>query len=75
MATLDLSYEEFATLCDSVLGGAADLVQEPPRAYGGRGCRNPRFRGRWFMASGGFALAAGGRPGLRRRSGFPRGRS
>jgi hypothetical protein len=71
MSTLDLSYEDFAALCEELLGDATETPQRPPRVFGS-GQVNPRFRGRWFVASGGFASA--GRLGLRRRLGFPRGR-
>lgn len=71
MPILTLDYDEFCTLCDRLLGGSQEQPQRPPRLFGG-GELETRFRGRWFHASGGFAIA--GRLGLRRRLGFPRGR-
>jgi len=71
MPILTLDYDEFSALCDRLLGGLHDQPQRPPRIFGG-GQVQSRFRGRWVQASGG--LAAAGRPGLRRRLGFPRSR-
>jgi hypothetical protein len=70
MSTLTLSYQDFAALCEEILG-SDDVLQRPPRSFGGRAMRL-RFRGRWYLAAGGLVEA--GRPGLRRRHGFPRSR-
>jgi hypothetical protein len=70
MTTWSLDYDEFAALCEQLIGSAPQQAPAAPR----RGAAATRgFRGLWFrhLASGGLAPAR--RLGLRRGFGFPRG--
>jgi hypothetical protein len=72
MSAVSLNYEDFAALCDEMLGGLSDGPQRVPRPCKGMRSGTERFRGRWCRVSGGLAPA--GRFRLRCRLGFPRGR-
>lgn len=72
MTPWSLDYEEFAALCEQLLGGSQPQAL-PPQPGGPPPARG--FRGLWFRygaVSGGLAPTR--RAGLRRGFGFPRGR-
>jgi hypothetical protein len=58
MSKVCLTYQDFAALCDQLLGGPADEPQHIPRAAPVRGISH-RFRGRWFLAGGNLPAAGG----------------
>lgn len=70
MSPWSLDYEEFAAMCEQLLGTS---TAAPPAPRTSLGRANRGFRGRWFRyAAGSGALAASARRGLRRGLGFPR---
>lgn len=70
MTTWSLDYDEFAALCEQLLGTAEPSLQQAPAASRGR----RGWRGLWFRHAASGGLGAPRRLGLRRGYGFPRGR-
>lgn len=72
MTTWSLDYDEFAALCEQLLGSGNGSLQTglqsamPPSRRG--------YRGLWFHYAATCGLGAPRRFGLRRGFGFPRGR-
>ena len=71
MTTWSLDYDEFAALCEQLLGNGNGSPPSslPAAPRSGRG-----YRGLWFHFAATSGFAATRRRGLRRGYGFPRGR-